>query len=217
MRDFLVSLASPESLSWIGFLILAGGLLGDVAVLILPEKHVSHKFFGLFFTAIVLVGYLIGHIGDDAITTGFAERAKNAETEVSKLKTVMSKREFPEVKRVELASFIKKLPAPPRSTVVFDSVVGNPEAKQYGDQLAKALSGAIGGPIDNPRGLSSCLEYTGVWICVNDNATKETSDDGKAIRSAFELAGVAGAKFCTDPKNSLGTPTTVKVIVGPKE
>jgi hypothetical protein len=40
MREFLLSVASPESLTWLGFLLLAAGLLGEVAVLVEPfEKH----------------------------------------------------------------------------------------------------------------------------------------------------------------------------------
>jgi hypothetical protein len=42
MRDFLLSVASPEALSWLGFLLLAAGLLGEVAVLVEPFKITGH-------------------------------------------------------------------------------------------------------------------------------------------------------------------------------
>lgn len=36
MRELLLSVASPQLLSWAGFLLLAAGLLGEVAVLVKP-------------------------------------------------------------------------------------------------------------------------------------------------------------------------------------
>src|SRR5216684_6363996 len=81
MRDLLLSLASPASLSRAGFLILAFGLLGEVGVLVIPkEKQSWHNLLGFVFAAVVLVGYLISHIGDDASLA-------NAELELKKIKT----------------------------------------------------------------------------------------------------------------------------------
>src|SRR6266851_5081750 len=86
MRQFLLSMASPEFLSWLGLLLLAAGLLGEVAVLVEPfENHWTHKPLGFAFAAIVLIGYVIGHIGDDAISARFESRAKIAEDTLKKL------------------------------------------------------------------------------------------------------------------------------------
>jgi hypothetical protein len=88
MRDFLLSVASPEHLSLLGFLLLAAGLLGEVAILVEPfEKHWTHKPLGFAFAAVVLIGYVIGHIGDDAITARFETRATKAESALAKLNT----------------------------------------------------------------------------------------------------------------------------------
>ncbi len=85
MRQFLLSMASPEFLSWLGLLLLAVGLLGQVAVLVEPfESHWTHKPLGFSFAAIVLIGYVIGHIGDDAIAARFESRAKTAEETLKK-------------------------------------------------------------------------------------------------------------------------------------
>src|SRR5260370_4473441 len=86
MREFLLSVASPELLSWLGFLLLAGGLLGEVAGLVEPfENHWTHKPLGFAFAAIVLIGYVIGHIGDDASTARFESREKSAENTLKKI------------------------------------------------------------------------------------------------------------------------------------
>ena len=88
MRDLLLSIASPETLGWIGFVLLAFGLLGEVAVLTAPfETHWTHKPLGFACAALVVVGYVIGHIGDDAILAKFEARASKAELELAKIKT----------------------------------------------------------------------------------------------------------------------------------
>jgi hypothetical protein len=86
VRELLLSIASPEFLSWTGFLLLALGLLGEVAVLVEPfEQHWTHKPLGFAFAAVVLVGYVIGHIGDDAITAKFESRATKAKTALERI------------------------------------------------------------------------------------------------------------------------------------
>jgi hypothetical protein len=152
----------------------------------------------------------------DAVTS-FDKDISAARAETARIKEAMSWREFSNAQHDRLVSLGRGISRSPESKVLFDSVVGNPEAKRYGRLIAKALSDAIGVPIDEPLGMSTCVECTGVWVCVNESATAETLAEGKAIRGAFELAGITGAKFCTDPKNQQGTPSMVKVIVGPKE
>jgi hypothetical protein len=137
--------------------------------------------------------------------------------EIIALEERLAWREFLPEQHDKVVSLIAQLPKKPTSQVVVDSVVGDPEAKRYGDLLTKALSDALNMPIEEPLGLSTCLQCTGVWICVNENATADTAQDGKIIRDVFDAVGVKGAQFCTDPRNSQGTSSTVKLIVGPKE
>jgi hypothetical protein len=86
MRDLLLSTASPEVLSWVGFLLLAAGLLAEVAILVEPlESHWAHRPIGFAGAVVVLVGYVIGHVGDDAITASFASRATTAEAKLTSL------------------------------------------------------------------------------------------------------------------------------------
>jgi len=87
MRDLLLAIASPEHLSFIGFILLAFGLLGEVAVLTAPfDTHWTHKPIGFACAAIVAAGYVIGHIGDDAVAARFEARATNAEKSLNELK-----------------------------------------------------------------------------------------------------------------------------------
>lgn len=160
---------------------------------------------------------MMNRIAKDRDPDAIMKKLDNILKGVNEIREAASPREFSKGQHDRLISLVKQLPAPLSSNVVFDSVVGNAEAQRYGNHLSTALSDALGRDINMPAGLSTCLECVGVWVCVNDNATVKTSNDGKAIREVFELSGVEGAKFCTDPRNGLGTTTTVKVLIGPKE
>ena len=102
------------------------------------------------------------------------------------------------------------------SKLSFDSVVGNVEAKLYGDKLAKALSEALGKPIDEPMGLRVCAVCVGVLVCTDENATARTLQEKATIRQAFELAGVPNAMLCNDPKNRVG-PDQIQIVIGAKK
>lgn len=143
--------------------------------------------------------------------------AAEARLETAHIKEAMAWREFTKAQHDIMVSFLQGLPHSLKSTVFVDSSVGNADAKRYGSLIANALSDAIGAPIANPAGLSTCIECTGVWVCVNKNAAENTFEDGKVIGRAFEIAGIVGTKLCTDPNNGQGTSTTIKIIVGPKE
>jgi len=68
LKELLLSAAALEQLTLLGFVLLAAGRVGEVAVLTEPlESHWSHKPIGFACAAIVAIGYVIGHIGDDAI------------------------------------------------------------------------------------------------------------------------------------------------------
>jgi hypothetical protein len=133
MRESLLSVASPEFLSWLGFLLLAAGLLGEVAVLVEPfENHWTHKPLGFACAAIVLVGYVIGHIGDDAITAGFAERAKIAEAKLTQL----GPRRLTEELSRKMSSL---LTASPSTGVAIVSRLMDGEGGDFADDLASVL------------------------------------------------------------------------------
>jgi hypothetical protein len=141
------------------------------------------------------------------------------QSDVAKLQAAALWRSFPESQRDKLISLAKQsLRKTPTFTVTFDSIVGNPEAKRFGDKISSALAVALGIPIDKPPGLSNCLECTGISICVNESAAPETLTDAIFLRGLLDLSGIKPLpRLCKDPKNGLATPTSIKIIVGPKE
>jgi hypothetical protein len=69
MRDLLLSIASPETLSSIGFWIFAFALLGEIGVVLLPQKLVIRGVLAVVFAGAVLAGHLINRIGDETRVT----------------------------------------------------------------------------------------------------------------------------------------------------
>jgi hypothetical protein len=109
-------------------------LLAHVKLLTFPlENHWMHKLFGFSFAAIVLVGYLIGHIGDDAISAGFAERAKLAEARLAE----MAPRRLKDEQISKMSAVLSS--APPAPVVVVSRFL-DPEGKDFADDLASVIN-----------------------------------------------------------------------------
>jgi hypothetical protein len=85
MGAFLLSIASPESLSWIGFVVLAAALVGEAAVCIIPKKwETLHRELVFAFAVLAAGGYAVERVGDDAIIHALESRAASAEKELAK-------------------------------------------------------------------------------------------------------------------------------------
>jgi hypothetical protein len=162
MREFLLSVASPEFLSWLGFLLLAFGLLGEVGVLVQPfESHWTHKPLGFAFAALVLVGYVIGHIGDDAISERFAARATKAEAE---LKNIRSPRTLtPEYK----GKLLVCLQNSPKGKVYIRPALIDTDGPLLAKQLEEALKAAEFSVLDWPGGAALSWSRAGVFLIVH--------------------------------------------------
>ena len=88
MGEFLLSIASPELLSWTGFVILAIALVGEAAVCIIPIKwETFHREAAFAFAILAAAGYAVERVGDDAIIDTLKTRAVAAETVASDAKT----------------------------------------------------------------------------------------------------------------------------------
>jgi hypothetical protein len=85
-----------------------------------------------FYTAIVLVGYLIGHIGDDAITTRFAKQANDAEKALSDFK---KSRTLTREQRIKISEEMKRF----AGTLVVFGVFQDPEALDFLEQISSLL------------------------------------------------------------------------------
>jgi hypothetical protein len=86
VRDVLLSFASPESLSWTGFAMLAIALAGEVGVFVTPAKWERlHRELAFGFAVLAAVGYMIERVGDDAMLEALNSRATTAESELKKI------------------------------------------------------------------------------------------------------------------------------------
>jgi len=144
-------------------------------------------------------------------------KAAKAQSEVLKLQEAAAWRDFSKAQADELISTIKpRLTRRPPFTVSIDCLVGNPEAKRYGDQLSKALAIALGLNIEEPIGLSGCTQCTGVVVFVNASSNEDLKGSAKNLADFLAGVGVKGTKFSIDPSNGMGA-NNIKIIVGPKE
>jgi hypothetical protein len=165
MRDFLLSLASPDTLSWIGFLLLATGLLGEVAVLVEPfEAHWTHKPLGFAFAAVVLVGYVVGHIGDDATTEKFAARATKAEQELHAIKTP---RTLPSDKLEKLKACLQ---TGAKGKVYIRPAIIDTDGPLLAKQLETAFKDAGYDVLQWPQGDSLAWSQAGIFLIVHQLA-----------------------------------------------
>jgi hypothetical protein len=162
MREFLLSVASPEFLSWLGFLLLAAGLLGEVAVLVEPfENHWTHKPLGFAFAAIVLAGYVIGHIGDDAISERFVARAAKAELELTNIKTPRTLTDENKEK------MLKCLQEGPKGKVYIRPVMLDTDGPLLGKQLEEVFKAAGFSVMDWPEGPALSWSKAGIFLIVH--------------------------------------------------
>jgi hypothetical protein len=146
MRELLLTIASPGTLSWVGFILLAGGLLGEVGVYLLsPKWEALHGGLVFSFAALVLAGYVIGHIGDDESFRIVSERAKIAE---GQLKEITSPRTISAEERAKFISCMKATSE--RGPVFVRPGIVNSDAPLIGEDLEKIFD-EIGG---FPKGLA---------------------------------------------------------------
>jgi len=86
LGHFLLSIASAETISWIGFVTLGLALVGEVAVILIPPKWERlHKELAFGFAVLAAGGYAVERVGDEAIMAALQHRADVAETSLKKL------------------------------------------------------------------------------------------------------------------------------------
>jgi len=88
MSDLFLGIADPEFWRNCGYALLAIGLIGAVAViLLLDRRRHLQKGLALLFIAVVLAGLGVTRFGNNALLSEARERAREAELELAKLKT----------------------------------------------------------------------------------------------------------------------------------
>ena len=191
MRDFLLSIATPEKLSWIGFLILIGGLLGEIAIAS-PEGRRLNRVLVFLFAAVVLSGHLISHMGEEERSAQLTERAKRAELELSRLKSprIITDHDF-QTLVARLRPFAGKN---------FWIITQRAEGFKYGEQinLSQQLLRAFsaGGWVKSNR---SSTDQTKV-----EDEFRQPNDRGCAVASGMDPSSMSLGKSVLDALHEIG-------------
>jgi hypothetical protein len=158
MGDFLLSIASPDSLSWTGFVVLAIALLGEAAIFIIPENF--HGGFAFAFAVLAAGGYAVERVGDDAIIDGLKVRITTDEKTITALKSAtpgLPDRSLTLEQQRLVAEAVKLFPGTP--FVV--SILNDPEPIDLLPQIENPLIAAHWVEKDWPPGNSSVIiQYT---------------------------------------------------------
>jgi hypothetical protein len=208
MRELLLTLASPGTLSWIGFILLAGGLLGEVGVYVLsPKWEALHGGLVFAFAAIVLVGYVIGHIGDDESFRIVSARAKTAEAQ---LKEIASPRTITPEERAKFISCMKATSE--RGPVFIRPGIVNSDAPLIGEDLDKIFDEIGGFPkgLAWPGGPALSWAATGIFLVVID--LQHAPQHATNIQRCFWEAGRKIFGYA-DPKHPADA---VSIGIGPR-
>ena len=137
MSDLFLGIADPEFWRNCGYALLAIGLIGTVAViLLLDRKPRLQKGLALLFLAVVLAGLGVARFGNNALLSEARERAREAELELAKLKTPRTL--TPEAQR-RVAAVLQKF-----AGQEFEGQVapGSEDARPLWEELDKALRAA---------------------------------------------------------------------------
>lgn len=210
MREFLLSMASPESLSWIGFVIFALALLGEIGVFLLPQRwNVLRGALVVIFAGAVLAGHLINHMGDDEIAARFEARATAAEKELKALKG--SQYPLTNEQRDRLTKVLEAIPINERFqvTILWPQING---VQRYANELQQVFSSAKWDARVSAAGLTF---GHGISIAISQRAY-----DGKTKRpqEAVKLMGLldqAGIHYDVAPWTNIIVPYAF--IVGAAE
>src|SRR5271154_2724010 len=140
MGHFLLSIASAETISWVGFVALGLALVGEVAVILIPPKWERlHKELAFGFAVLAAGGYAVERVGDEAIMAALQHRADSAE---ASLKQIEGPRD---ITASEHSSPVKCLKNSPHKGIVHVNPGWvNGDARQIGDQLTKIFEEAGG-------------------------------------------------------------------------
>lgn len=184
MGGFLLSIASPETLSFVGFVTLAAAMLGEVAVIIIPAKlERLHKELAFGFAVLAAAGYAIERIGDDAIVSALQQRAGAAE---DSLKQITGPRDITVTEHAKLVNCLRM--APSKGVVHIEPGLLSGDAPQIGDQIRKIFEEAGGFEISPfPGGPSLSWTSPGIFLVVTDLG--HAPQHAQEIQKCFWAAG----------------------------
>jgi len=215
MGTFLLSVTSPESLSWIGFVVLAIALVGEAATCIIPAKWGTlHREAAFAFAILAAGGYAVERVGDDAIIDVLKDRTKTAEAVLAK---IPKSRTLTTEQSNKLQAALKSFSGEYMDVRIYPN---NSEIKGIEKQLEDALMGA-GWQINVFQQLSGGPSITPGMVVQVDPSVEPRAKEAAAIlvralkSAALETSGPEGITPDSDLGGTWGRPMyKFRLIIG---
>jgi hypothetical protein len=218
MSDFLLGMASPEFWRNGGYALVTLGVIGVVAIILVPDqKRALQRGLALLFVAILVVGVLFVRFGSGALLSEARERADEAELELAKLKT--PRMLTPEAQR-RVAAKLQRLAGQEFAGQV---APGSDDARPLWETLAKTLAAAgwvrvapTGLAVGDPPAGVPLVPNSGVTVFVAASRANEFAPIAQLLAAALMAEGIiAGVSASAGPQMEQ-RPAVIVVEVGRK-
>jgi len=218
MSDLFLGIADPEFWRNCGHALLAIGLIGAVAVIVLLDRRRRlQKELALLFIAVVLAGLGVARFGNNALLSEARERAREAELELAKLTTPRTL--MPDGQR-RVASALQKF-----AGQEFEGQVapGSEDARPLWEELDKALRAAnwvrvapSGLAVGDPPAGIPLSPNSGVTVFVAASRANELAPTAHALAGALAAEGIiAGVTASAGPRLEQ-RPNVIVIEIGRK-
>ena len=218
MRDFLLGMASPEFWRNGGYLLVAAGVVGILAVILFHDpKRRLRKGLALLFVALLLGGFVLMRFGNSELLAEARERADEAEHELAKLK--MPRMLTPEAQR-RVAAKLQRFAGQEFAGQV---APGSDDARPLWETLDKALTAAgwvrvppIGLAVGDPPAGVPLVPNSGVTAFVAASRANEFAPIAQLLAAALMAEGIiAGVSASAGPQMEQ-RPAVMVVEIGRK-
>jgi hypothetical protein len=218
MSDFLLGMASPEFWRNGGYALVTLGVIGVVAIILVPDqKRALQRGLALLFVAILILGVLFVRFGDGALLSEARERADEAEHELAKLKT--PRMLTPEAQR-RVAAKLQRFAG---QEFVGQVAPGSDDARPLWEAIEKTLAAAgwvrvppIGLAVGDPPAGVPLVPNSGVTVFVAASRANEFAPIAQLLAAALMAEGIiAGVSASAGPQMEQ-RPAVIVVEVGRK-
>jgi hypothetical protein len=218
MSDFLLGMASPEFWRNGGYALVTLGVIGVVAIILVPDqKRALQRGLALLFVAILVVGVLFVRFGSGALLSEARERADEAELELAKLTT--PRLLTPEAQR-RVAAKLQRFAGQEFAGQV---APGSDDARPLWEAIAKTLAAAgwvrvapIGLAVGDPPAGVPLVPNSGVTVFVAASRANEFAPIAQLLAAALMAEGIiAGVSASAGPQMEQ-RPAVIVVEVGRK-
>jgi hypothetical protein len=181
MGTFLLSITSAESLSWIGFVVLAIALIGEAGICVIPAKwEKMHRDGAFAFAILAAAGYAVERVGDDAILDALKMRATSAE---DTLKKITADRSLTDEQVARMASML--LPFAGQQFTI-NTYWQDREPTKFSKRIGdNALIAGARWQYVRPTGIL-VARISGIVVSVSHDADEMTRGAASALISAFK-------------------------------